>query len=399
MRPTLVDHNEDLRRLWDEGFNLEIFKDKYLLVHDIPYLDKDKKIRKGTLVTVLELAGDKTVSPVADHVADFIGEAPYDENGVRFPHIIHEQPIEHTPGLTINYRFSSKPRQLPNQQYPDYYVKVKTYVAQLLSSAQHVDPDISAKSLKVYVPEESDSVFNYADTNSSRAEVDTITDKLKGQVIGIVGLGGTGSYVLDLVAKTPVSEIHLFDGDHFRNHNAFRAPGAASLDTLREHWKKVQYLHAIYSKMHRNIHPHDYDIREDNMNQLGSMNFVFLCMDPSEVKRSIINFLFDQKIPFIDVGIGVLKKEDQLRGHVKTTTGLAETKENIEDRITFKADENNIYNKNIQIADLNCLNATLAVIKWKKIFGFYLDDTKEFNSVYTIRSNKIFNDAADTDIH
>jgi tRNA A37 threonylcarbamoyladenosine dehydratase len=33
-----------------------------------------------------------------------------------------------------------------------------------------------------------------------------INDKLKPLRIGIVGLGGTGSYVLDFVAKTPVKE-------------------------------------------------------------------------------------------------------------------------------------------------------------------------------------------------
>jgi hypothetical protein len=39
--------------------------------------------------------------------------------------------------------------------------------------------------------------------------------KLELGKIAIIGLGGTGSYVLDLAAKTPVKEIHLFDGDKF----------------------------------------------------------------------------------------------------------------------------------------------------------------------------------------
>ena len=71
-------------------------------------------------------------------------------------------------------------------------------------------------------------MFLYEDTASSRADIVTINSKLKSLRIGIVGLGGTGSYVLDFVAKTPVKEIHLFDGDTFDQHNAFRAPGAAS---------------------------------------------------------------------------------------------------------------------------------------------------------------------------
>ena len=35
----------------------------------------------------------------------------------------------------------------------------------------------------------------------SRAEIDLVTKKLELRKIAIVGLGGTGSYVLDLVAK------------------------------------------------------------------------------------------------------------------------------------------------------------------------------------------------------
>jgi len=33
----------------------------------------------------------------------------------------------------------------------------------------------------------------------------------------------------------------------------------------------------------------------------------------------------------------------------------------------------NIYNSNIQIAEINALNCCLAIIKFKKFFGFYLD--------------------------
>ena len=37
------------------------------------------------------------------------------------------------------------------------------------------------------------------------------------------GLGGTGAYLLDLIAKTPVSEIHLFDPDCVDWHTLKRA--------------------------------------------------------------------------------------------------------------------------------------------------------------------------------
>ena len=50
------------------------------------------------------------------------------------------------------------------------------------------------------------------------------------------------------------------------------------------------------------------------------------------------------------------------------------------------------YARNIQIADLNALNAILAVIKWKKLFGFYVDLEREHHSTYTINGNVLMNE-------
>ena len=41
-----------------------------------------------------------------------------------------------------------------------------------------------------------------------------------------------------------------------------------------------------------------------------------------------------------------------------------------------------MYSHNIQIAELNALNAALAVIKWKKLAGFYVDLEGEHFTVY-----------------
>ena len=49
------------------------------------------------------------------------------------------------------------------------------------------------------------------------------------------------------------------------------------------------------------------------------------------------------------------------------------------------------YERNPQLAELNALNAALAVIKWKKVRGFYNDLTQEFNCEYVIDGNKLMN--------
>ena len=238
-------------------------------------------------------------------------------------------------------------------------------------------------------------MFNYIDTASSRAEINVVTRKLELGRIGIVGLGGTGSYVLDLIAKTPVKEICIFDGDKFSQHNAFRSPGAPSVEELKVEPKKVAYFKDRYSKMHRNIIASDCYIDVSNVDQLQGMDFVFLCLDRSESKRLIVGKLEVLDIPFIDVGMGVELVDDSLHGVLRVTTSTAKRRGHVraKNRIPFSdGDGTNEYSKNIQIADLNALNATLAVIKWKKLFKFYKDFENEHFSTYTIDGNTLINE-------
>jgi tRNA A37 threonylcarbamoyladenosine dehydratase len=48
-----------------------------------------------------------------------------------------------------------------------------------------------------------DSVFKLHDTLTSRAEIGDLAAVFKDEVVAIIGLGGTGSYLLDFMAKTP----------------------------------------------------------------------------------------------------------------------------------------------------------------------------------------------------
>lgn len=238
-----------------------------------------------------------------------------------------------------------------------------------------------------------DSVFNYHNTASSRAGIDVITDKLRHHRIAIVGVGGTGAYILDLVAKTPVAEIHLFDDDTFANHNAFRSPGAPSLEELRAQPKKVTYFRDRYTKMHRGIVPHDLAIMADTVEQLRGMDFIFLCLDRGQEKRLIIERLHGWGISFIDVGMGVNHIDDRLSGILRVTASTPAQRGHVWKRIPLSdGGIDNEYARNIQIADLNALNAALAVVKWKKLLGFYEDFDQEHCSTYTINGNWIANE-------
>lgn len=385
----------DLKRLRDEGYDIEI-RAAYLLVKGVPYVTPNKEVKRGTLVSKLTLAGDVTARP-DNHVIMFVGEEPCHWDGSPMHALVNQrQQTNLDNGLTVNFSFSQKPAR---RYYENYHEKVTTYAAILTSQAERLEPGIRADIYRVEEPEADDnSPFNYLDTASSGAEINPVTRKLALDRVAIIGIGGTGSYVLDLVAKTPVREIHLYDGDVYSTHNAFRSPSAPSIVELREQPKKVAYFKLMYEKMHRGIVAHETNVDASNVGELRTMNFVFLCIDQGEAKRIIVQKLEEFGISFVDVGMGVFMKNEMLGGILRVTTSTAQRRTHVHEKGRIPPGGGDAvedeYDKNIQIADLNSLNAALAVIRWKKLYGFYADHENEFFSTYTINCNMLTSEDA-----
>jgi hypothetical protein len=390
MQSALISRSSDLLRLRDEGYELEI-RGGHLLVHGVPYVDGACSVVYGTLVSDLTLAGDTTTIP-SNHVAWFIGGHPCDRDGREMTAIKHGTAVyQLAADVTAQHAFSNKPAS----GYPDYHAKMTRYIEIISAPAQSLQPGVTARTYKPMPADEDESVFHYVDSASSRAGIAAVTAKLSQLRLAIVGLGGTGSYVLDLVAKTPALELHLYDGDLFLQHNAFRAPSAASLDELVAQPAKVDYLAALYTKMRRGVVPHKVYIDEANVYELVQYDFVFLCMDSGPAKRLIINTLQEAKRSFVDTGIGVdlLETKLQLWGICRVTTSTASQHDHVAHRVSCATNENeDIYARNIQLAELNALCAVMAVTKWKKLFGFYVDDDREHDSTYTTNTNLLTSD-------
>jgi hypothetical protein len=143
------------------------------------------------------------------------------------------------------------------------------------SPAVQIDPTCTPK-LDKPVPaviEAQASVSHYPDMATTRAGIRIATAKPLIGKVAIIGLGSTGSYVLDLLAKTPVGEIHLFDGDEFELHNAFRVSGAPTKEDLTKP-KKVGWFGAMYDRMRKGIERHPYHVRAQQLAELRDMSFV-----------------------------------------------------------------------------------------------------------------------------
>jgi hypothetical protein len=358
----------------------------------VPYLDTAGAIVRGTLVKALTLAGDVADAP-GDHTIHLAGPFPHDGQGRSMANVVNSSgPQQLLPDLVTDHYLSHK----PTQGYPDFYELVTTYVNVLSKHAQGVDPDVTAQTFPVIeAAEDDDGPFLYIDTASARAGIAAVNAKVESQKIAIVGLGGTGAHLLDLIAKSPVAQIDLYDGDILLQHNAFRYPGAVPLKALEAKLKKVDYLADMYSVMRRGVIPHAYHLVEGNVNELLPADFVFLAVDDNPSRAIIAKWLETAGKPFIDVGMGLYEADGSIGGQIRVTSSFPDHRDHLWDerhRLPTSSSVDELYGQNVQIVDLNALNADLAVIRWKRHFGVFADLSREYNSIYAIDSNDILNE-------
>lgn len=383
-----TDPNPDIQRLVEEGYELEIVQ-AHLVVHSIPYVNSAGELSKGALVAPYTGTGKQGVSAAPkDHTMHFQGDEPH--------HALSKKPMawvingakNHQPfsGFMTQYYLSNKANGVVPK---NYYDLVSHYHSLFRAEAQQIDPNADGRTGKARPNRHESSPFCFPDTASSRAGITAIAQKFEGMKIAIIGLGGTGSYILDLVAKTPVLEIHLFDGDFFDSHNAFRAPGAASIDEINLRAQKTDYFADKYNAFRNGIVSNPVRIDESNLDAIKGFDFVFIAIDSGKSRALISQYLVSVNVAFIDVGMGMNlagneRNTDSLSGICRVTLSTAAKSDHLSSHLDVSDNADDLYQSNIQIADLNSLNAALAVLKWKQHVGAYNDQSGAYNLTFSI---------------
>lgn len=389
MSHALIARNADLTRLQESGFAVRVV-DGFLLIDNIPYLTQDRRVEEASLILALDLSGDETVAP-SDHTALWTGRFPHKSSGeplVALGEATHAQTL--SDGTTVTRMFSAKPS---GGQYRDYDHKARTYVEMLSREARKIDPSASARKWPVQPTVDDSDVFEFMETASARQGTTDFAKRVQEETIAIVGVGGTGSYVLDYVAKTCVREIHLYDSDRFLQHNAFRAPGATSVDEMQGGPNKAAFHARRYGRMRRGIIAHPEHIDGTNVNEIGTCDTVFLCIDGGPIKQGVLDVCEQHDVLCIDTGMGLYRVGGKLAGILRTTTSAPGHREHVknQNRIDMAGGGPGEYERNIQMAELNALNAALAVIRWKKLRGIYQDLGQEGDCGYVLDGNRIIN--------
>lgn len=379
---------EDVQRLVAEHYSVRL-EDQYLIVENVPYVSSSGTISCGDLIAAISIVNGVSQTP-SDHTVWFTGSVPCMADGSSLQDALVANLNQETiAGRQTSCRLSNKPDPV-GATFDNFYNKMTHYIRKLSSYAHAIDPSVSASTSGVLHIRQEKSVFHYPNTAVARSGLDAYYAKLRLPKIAIVGLGGTGAYILDALAKTPVDEILIYDGDIIEPHNAFRIPGAIGIDEAHKGLLKTDYLVRHYSALRTGISSHPVRVDDSNLHELNDCSFVFIAIDHGPSRGLIARHLVSRQIPFIDVGIGVDKISEvvQLHARARVTLITPESTHLIESLPTAEDSEDGVYN-NIQLVELNALNAMLAVIRYKQYIEFFTDEVHPSKLKYVASRNSI----------
>ena len=216
------------------------------------------------------------------------------------------------------------------------------------------------------------------ETGLTRSTIGDLDQLFKREKLAVIGAGGTGGHIVDLIAKCNVAHISIYDDDVVSQHTQLRWPGVVSRSVVEEGQNKAEYLAKIYGgRTNRNITGRALRVRKPDLTLLRDRTMVFVAIDCGSDRREILTGLAELGVNFIDSGIDMHRYPDGLTASARVTrTG---THDDYQKRLRLakqtpgKDFGEDIYEAAIQTGDINALNATLAVIAWKQSIGFYRD--------------------------
>lgn len=376
MLKTLASHNPDLQRLLEKGYALAI-DSNYLVVRDIPYLDSAGQLQWSAFVGKLVLEDQTKVRP-DDHQIYFAAPRPFGLDGQVVRGLGGGEAqlnlSEHCRDVVVRQSFSHKLKEGGQPRpYVDHFEKVESYVAMVCGPAM-ARFGVNPHTYRDCEEETPNSVFKLRDTLTSRAEISDLAKLFENDVIAIIGLGGSGSYVLDFMVKTSVREIRGFDPDNFFVHNAFRSPGRLDMGEGAElRQSKAEVYRKRYENFRHGLTVKPLFIDDMSAAELDGVTFAFVSVDKGTSRKRIIDLLIAKNIPFIDVGMGLKRHAGPISGTMRTTYFPHDSGHTIRSKgyVPETDPPDDVYKSNIQIAELNALNAALAVLRFKQIRGFY----------------------------
>jgi hypothetical protein len=148
-------------------------------------------------------------------------------------------------------------------------------------------------------------VFDGADLRTRQAFGDGTTRTLKSMCVGVAGCSGTGSWVVEMLARLGVGRLVLIDPDRVERKNLNRIVNSTGQSAQQNEYKVDVLARAIKAMdLGTVVEPHGLDLAHKTIVEyLAECDAIFGCLDSADGRDLLNRIATFYTIPFIDVGV------------------------------------------------------------------------------------------------
>lgn len=140
-----------------------------------------------------------------------------------------------------------------------------------------------------------------------------LVDALDNARIGVIGLSGGGSHIVQQLAHIGFSHYYLFDPDVLEDSNLTRVVGATAEDAALNR-PKVEIARRLISSVQPNATIHGFAAKwQERLDMIKCADLIFGCVDSFATRRDLEILTRRNRIPFIDIGMDVLQQSEGAR--------------------------------------------------------------------------------------
>ena len=200
----------------------------------------------------------------------------------------------------------------------------------------------------------------------SEQEIEWI-DLVRGEKVGVIGLGGVGAWIADLVSKADVERVTAWDPDIVEARNVIRMPGGNAAEYLGK--PKAKWFEETYSRMRKGVKGHHQAVRTTNIQEVArQLTFAFIAVDDEHARKDISEGLNGMRIPFIDVGLSISREDVRLAVAMRATVGREDTREWKRAIPRTGSEGQQVYGR-VELADTSALAAAFSIQIWRQMRG------------------------------
>ena len=194
--------------------------------------------------------------------------------------------------------------------------------------------------------------------------------------VTIVGLGGVGAWIADLVLKADPREVHGWDYDCIEPKNILRMPGG--LDPSA--WigrPKADWFQETYSLIHTNVHGHNVKVLPGNVQEvIAGTTFAFVAVDDAHDRMMVCDALASAGVPFVVVGLSPVRKDKRVRVSMRTVTAHVGTS-SWRNAIPQVGQAGQDDYGSLDLPDVYAMAAGWAIQSWRKMRGQFWQEQRE----------------------